>query len=114
MKAYIVNLVNAIILIILGSWGYLASETPSLTALIPVLIGVILVLITSGFRSGHRIWVHVAVALTFLVLVGLVKPLLGVIGREDTLGLARVLVMMFSSLFAFLVFLKSFINARIN
>lgn len=114
MKPYIVNLVNAIILIILGIWGYLASETPSLTALIPVLIGIILVSITSGFRNGHRVWVHVAVVLTFLVLVGLVKPLLGVIGREDSLGLARVLVMMLSSLFAFLVFLRSFINARIN
>ncbi len=114
MKPYIINLINALILIILGTWGYLASETPSITALIPVLIGVILIVITPGFRIGNRIWVHVAVVLTFLVLVGLVKPLLGVIGREDYLGLARVLAMMFSSLFAFLVFLKSFINARIN
>lgn len=114
MKPYFINLLNALILIFLGSWGYLASDTPSFTALIPVAIGVILIAITPGFRNGNRLWVHVAVVLTFIVLIGLVKPLLGVIGREDYLGLARVLVMMISSLFAFLIFLKSFINARVN
>ena len=98
MKPYVANIINAIILIVLGGWGYFASEAPSLTALIPVCIGIVLIAITPGFRVGNKILVHIAVTLTLLVLIGLLKPLLGVIGRSDYLGLARVIIMMISSL----------------
>lgn len=112
MKPYLINFLNALVLIILGCWAYFTSETPSVTALIPVIAGAILLAITPGFKNGNRVFAHVAVVLTFLMLLGLVKPLTGSIGRADNLGIARVVVMMISSLAAIIVFIKSFIDAR--
>ncbi len=112
MKPFLINLLNAIILIAFGSWGYLSSETPSLTALIPVLAGVILIVITPGFRKGNRLLAHIAVVLTLLILLGLVKPLTGAIGRSDYPAIARVTIMIISSLTAMIIFIKSFIDAR--
>jgi hypothetical protein len=112
MKPYQINLLNAILLIVLGSWAYLTSETPSFTALIPVLAGIILIAITPGFKSGNRILAHIAVVITFLILLGLVKPLTGAIGRSDNPAVARVMVMIISSLTAMVIFIKSFIDAR--
>ena len=112
MKPYLINLLNSLVLISLGAWAYFSSESPSVTALIPVFGGIILLAVTPGFKNGNRALAHVAVVLTFLLLVGLLKPLTGAIGREDTLGITRVVIMMLTSLIAIIVFVRSFINAR--
>ena len=41
MKAHVASLLNAIVLIIIGGWGYFLSGSP--TSLIPVAIGVVLI-----------------------------------------------------------------------
>ncbi len=112
MKPYLINLLNALTLVILGSWAYIASSTPSITALIPVFAGIILIAITPWFKKGNRVIAHIAVVLTFLILIGLIKPLIGVIHRSESLGLSRVLLMMTTSLLAMVIFVKSFIDAR--
>lgn len=114
MKPYFINFLNAIVLISLGSWAYFTSDHPSVTALIPVFAGIILVAITPGFKKGNRILAHIAVGLTFVILLGLIKPLTGAIGRSDDLGIIRVLVMIITSLIAMIFFVKSFIDARRN
>jgi len=112
MKPYQINLLNAIMLIVLGGWAYLTSETPSFTALIPVLAGIILIAITPGFKRGNRVLAHIAVVLTFLILLGLIKPLTGALGRSDNPAVARITVMIISSVTAMVIFIKSFIDAR--
>jgi hypothetical protein len=112
MKPYLMNFLNAIVLIALGSWGYLASDTPSVTTFIPVIAGIILVAITPGFKKGNRILAHIAVVITFVILIGLVKPLSGAIERADFPGIARVSAMILTSLIAMIFFVMSFIDAR--
>jgi len=112
MKPYFINFLNALVLVLLGSWAYSSSETPSVTALIPVITGIILLAITPGFKKGNRVLAHVAVVLTFLILIGLIKPLTGAIGRADGTGIARVIIMIITSLAAMIIFIKSFIDAR--
>ena len=112
MKPYFINLLNSIVLISLGTWAYFSSDHPSVTALIPVFGGIILIIITPGFKKGNRVLAHIAVILTFVMLLGLIKPLTGAIGRSDSTGIARVSVMMLTSIIAMGVFIKSFIDAR--
>jgi hypothetical protein len=112
MKPYFINFLNALVLVILGIWAYFTSETPSVTALIPVFVGTILLAVTPGFKKGNTVLAHVAVTLTFLMIFGLIKPLTGAIGRADATGIARVVVMMVTSAAAMIVFIKSFIDAR--
>lgn len=113
MKPYIINLINAIVLIAIGTWGYFGSETPSKTALIPVFLGIVLLLVTPQFRKGNKVIAHIAVILTLFIFLALFKPLTGAIGRNDSIAMYRVIVMMFSSLVALIFFIKSFIDARI-
>ena len=114
MKASTSSLLNAIILISMGLWGYIESESKAITALIPVIIGTILLLVNKGVKNENKGLAHVAVLLTFLITFGLVKPLFGAFERENTYAVIRVLLMIISSLWAMISFIKSFISARKN
>ena len=114
MKTSTASLLNAIILISMGLWGYFESESKAITALIPVIIGIILLLVNKGVKNENKALAHVAVLLTFLILLGLIKPLLGAFERENAYAIIRVLLMIISSLWAMISFIKSFISARKN
>jgi len=112
MKAHTASLINAVLLIVLPLWGYLSSETPSVTALIPAFIGVALLVMNYGVKKENKIIAHIAVLLTLVILFGLIKPLMGAFGRGDGLAISRVLVMIISTVLAMVFFVKSFIDAR--
>ncbi|MEM6316812.1 MAG: hypothetical protein AAF960_04035 [Bacteroidota bacterium] len=112
MKAHTASLINAITLIVMAGWGYLSSETPSVTALIPVGIGVALLACNPGVKKENKVIAHIAVLLTFIVLLGFYKPLTGAMGRGDNMAVIRVVLMIASTLFAMVYFIKSFRDAR--
>ena len=114
MKAYKVSLINAILLIVLPLWGYLSSETPSLTALIPAFMGVVLLGLNFGVKKENKVIAHIAVLFTLLILAGLVQALIGAIGRIDrgVLPIVRIVVMIISTVVAIVFFVKSFIDAK--
>ena len=112
MKAHTASLINAILLIVLPLWGYLSSDTPSPTALIPAAIGVILLALNFGVKKENKVIAHIAVLLTLLILIALIKPLMGAIGRADTLAIGRLGAMIISTALAMVFFVKSFIEAR--
>jgi hypothetical protein len=112
MKAHTASLINSVILIGFGLWAYFGSETPSKTALIPVGFGVVLLFLYKGVKKEDKIIAHIAVLLTLLILGGLVKPLTAAVGREDGLAIARVSVMVVSTLVALFFFIKSFVDVR--
>ncbi len=110
MKPHFLNLVNALVLIILGSWAYMQKDSP--TALIPVFMGAILWILTPKMREGDKNASHTAAALTLLIIIGLFMPLRRELRLDDTMGVLRSLIMLGSSLLALSVFVKSFIDAR--
>lgn len=112
MKAYKVSLVNALVLMGLGIWAYVASETPSVTALIPVFFGILILALNPGVKNEKKVPAHLAVVLTLLVTIGLVMPLMAAWGRDDMAALTRVVVMMLSSIIAIVWFVKSFVDVR--
>jgi hypothetical protein len=112
MKAHVASLINSVCLIGLGLWGYLGSETPSKTALIPVVIGAVLLSLYKGVKKENKIAAHIAVLLTLLILGGLVKPLTAAFGREDGMAIMRVSVMLISTVVSLIFFIKSFIDVR--
>ena len=61
MKANTVSLINSLFLVSMGLWGYFESDSRPITALIPVIVGVILLLINSGVKKENKIAAHVAV-----------------------------------------------------
>ncbi len=109
---YQVSAINAILLILIGSYGYLQSNTPSPTALIPVVFGIILLTMNKGIKTENKIIAHIAVTATLLILLGLIMPLKNALGNGDTGAILRVSVMLISTVFAMISFIKSFIKAK--
>lgn len=112
MKPYVANLINAVVLIALGLWGYLGSENPSTTALIPVAFGILFLLVTPLFKKDNKIVAHIVVLLTLVLIIALAMPFKGALGREDMSAALRVGIMMLTSIFAFAMFIKNFIDVR--
>lgn len=112
MKAHLVSLIHAVALIGLGGYGYLSSDTPSVTALIPVVFGVLLLAMNNGVKKENKVIAHIAVLLTLLIIIGLVKPLTGAMGRGDSAAVARVAIMLVLGVLAMVSFVRSFIAAR--
>ena len=112
MKAHLVSLIHAVALIGLGGYGYLSSDTPSVTALIPVVFGVLLLAMNNGVKKENKVIAHIAVLLTLLIIIGLIKPLTGAMGRGDSAAVARVATMLILGVLAMVSFVRSFIAAR--
>ena len=112
------NLINALTLVIVGLWGFIDVNTPSLetgiswTALIPVFFGAIFLLCQKGIKNDSKIIAHIAVVLTLLILIALVGKRLPISIENGGIGLFRVVVMSLTSLLAFIIFIRSFIENR--
>jgi len=109
---YQVSAINAISLIIIGLFGYFQSQTPSPTAFIPVIFGVILLALNSGVKSQNKIIAHVAVTATLVILIGLLMPLKSAISKDDIFAALRVSFMLLTTIIALISFIQSFIQAR--
>ncbi len=111
MNAANANLINSIVLIAMGIWGYIDTDMVSKTALIPVGFGIILLLMTPGVKKENKIIAHLAVLLT-LFMVGVY---IGRIPKASAAGgtmLIRTIVMIATGIFAMIAFIRSFIAAR--
>tara|TARA_B100000401_G_C52741698_1_gene688707 strand:- start:34 stop:402 length:369 start_codon:yes stop_codon:yes gene_type:complete len=119
MKTYQANLINSIVLIIMPLWSYLTYEATtekpeqSLTALIPLFLGIILLLCNGGLKKENKIIAHIAVLITLIAIIGnATKPLMSAIEEGRNLGIFRVSLMIFTSTLAMITFIKSFIRNR--
>ncbi|MBK9256664.1 MAG: hypothetical protein IPM42_14345 [Saprospiraceae bacterium] len=113
MNAHKANLINAVSLIFLPLWGYLDSLTPSMTALIPMVFGIVLLSLNNGVQYGIKSQSHAAVVITLLVLISLIKPLTGAIDREDSMAILRVSMMILTGVVSLFFFIKSFRDVRL-
>lgn len=104
---------NSTTLILVGILGYYYNST-SVTALIPVFLGLAIFLCYLLYDKNNKIFSHIAVTLMFLALIGLVKPLTGAMDRSDVYAMLRVGLMQLVSLYSIVCFIVSFIEARKN
>ncbi|MEE9374367.1 MAG: hypothetical protein V3V00_15030 [Saprospiraceae bacterium] len=112
MNASKANLLNAAILIIIGGLGAYVTQLASYTALIPVVGGLILLACQKGVTSENKIVAHIAVVVTLLMVLGIVKPFMSAMGDGDTMGMLRTGLMIITGLIAMVFFIKSFRDAR--
>ncbi len=112
MNAHIATLINAGAMILLGAWGYLGSTTPSPTALIPVFLGVLLLVLSQGVKAESKAQAHAAVIITLLGFIALFKPFFGAINRDDSAAMLRIGIMLLTNLVALVFFIRSFIAAK--
>ncbi len=114
MKPVRVNLINALVLIVAGLYGYFgvatASGTASPTALIPAAFGVVFIVLGLFWEKAPKVVSHVVVVLTLLLLVVCISRFVKIDAwdAKKYIFLACIL----SNGIALTVFIKSFIDAR--
>ena len=107
------NLINSISLILMGIWGFLDVSSP--TALIPAIFGILILIcffLSNRNEKLNKIFVHVAISLTILILFALIFTRLPKSIDDGGVGLIRVLIMIGTSIFSTVIFTKNFIDAR--
>ena len=107
------NLINSTILFFMGLWGYF--DVSSVTALIPSIFGVLIFicyLVSLKNPKLNKLFAHISVTLTFLILFVLIGTRLPKSLEDGGIGLFRLALMIISSGFAVIIFVKSFIDAR--
>jgi len=112
MKAHTTSAISSLILITMSAWGYLASETPSFTALIPLIFGLVILALYKGVKAENKVIAHIAVLLTLVVLIALFMPLKGAMKRDDNQAIFRIVVMMIGAAVSMVAFIQSFRAAR--
>ena len=110
MQAHVASAIHAFTLLGVGVIGYVVTK--SNTAMIPVVFGVVLLVCNNGIRFEHKIMSHLAVVLTLLVTVALLKPFSAAMGDGDTWGMVRVGAMIVTGIIAMIAFVRSFIAAK--
>jgi len=103
MKNYVVMIVNAVVLIVIGVYGYFTSASP--TALIAPIVGVVLFLCAFPVKKENHVVTHIAVALTLLTalaffVVGFIR------------GNALILIMAVISLIATILYVMDFLRRK--
>jgi hypothetical protein len=116
MKAAQANLLNAIVLLVAGLYGYFMVLTPegthAITALIPAAFGLVFLVLQKGVAAENKIIAHVVVVLTLVLLIICIMRFLKIEdwGAKKYLFLACIL----SNAVALVAFVGSFIAARKN
>ncbi len=111
MKAANANLLNAIVLIAMGLWGYFVTKAG--TAFIPVGFGVVLAALSSGIAKDNKVVAHIAVLLTLLVLLAILGMRLPkALAKGESMGIMRAAAMSLTGIIAMVAFIRSFIAAR--
>ena len=110
MKPHVTNLLNSIVLIGVGLWGYFETSSP--TAFIPVGFGVVLLLLNGGVKKENKVIAHIAVVLTLIVLLAMGGMRLPKAIDAGGLSLLRAVLPTITGVLAMFSFIKSFIDAR--
>jgi protein-S-isoprenylcysteine O-methyltransferase Ste14 len=116
MKAASANLLNAIVLLAAGLYGYFMILTPegtrAPTALIPAAFGLLFLILQKGVASSNKIISHVVVVLTLVLLIICAMRFIKIEewGPKKYIFLACII----SNAVALVAFIGSFIEARKN
>jgi len=112
MKVYLVSMMNAFVLMVLGLWGFLGSEMPSPIALIPVFTGALLLSLIKGLRYGSKSMARISMVVTVLVLIAMVVPFISAIRLGDSATTYRIGFMMISNSITIGFFVSRLIRIR--
>ncbi|MBI45042.1 MAG: hypothetical protein CMG66_02615 [Candidatus Marinimicrobia bacterium] len=106
-------LLNSLVLILIGIISYYYNSI-SVTALIPVFLGVPIFLCYIFYEKNNKVFAHIGMTFMLLAFVGLFKPIMGSITRSDIYATLRIGLMQLVSLYSMVCFITSFIEARKN
>lgn len=112
MKPRHITLINAIVLLAIGLWGYAYPDAHRSSALIPVAFGALFLATTPLFRSGNLIVAYLVSSLTLLLMPALAFSLVEALRSGPPGGVVRFGLMSVSCAVAVAIYFRSFLLQR--
>ncbi len=114
MKSQTAALINSIVLILIGIWGFIANDYAIHTLIVPLSAGIIL-LIFSRFLQIDKPNVLLLVSfLTFILMLAFIVPFQRNAEQSDVMGMLRIGIEMMASAMALIVYLRNFVQLKMN
>ena len=114
MNAHKANLINVVTLMVVSTWGYIQSLTPSIIDLLPLLVGVVLLSLNNGIKFGLNAQINAAAVITGFVFVGLAKAGNTALENVDHEEIIRYGLMALTSLFSLIFFIYGYFQKKIK
>lgn len=112
MRPYQINLINAIVLLAIGLWGYFHPAAQRSSALIPVAFGVLFLCTTPLFRRKNLIVAYLVSSLTLLLVLALAFSLIEAFPYHETGKIIRLSLMALSSGIAVGIYFRTFLQQQ--
>ncbi len=107
MAYYKACLLNGIILLAIGFWGYAANHFNAHTGIIPIGFGLLLILLSKFFQQKKNGLYYVILILTTIVMLALFRPLMRNIEQSDWYGISRLSLEIASCAMAIIIYLRN-------
>ena len=108
MNAQKANLINVVTMMVVSTWGYINTLTPSIIDLLPLLVAVVLLSLNNGIKFGLKGQINAATVITALVFLGLAKATYTAYENVDHDDVVRYGLMALTCLFSLILFIASF------
>ena len=105
MKPIQAIITNAIVLILLGLWGYIASPAYRPTELIPIVFGFFFLAAALPISRDNRIVEFILRILLFLLIIALILSLIRAIDTTSVGHILRISLMILATFYTFIVFI---------
>ena len=113
MTASQATILNSIILIAAGGWGYLSEPSNRSEELIPLVFGLLFLIAIPPLRKDNRIVEFILRSLGLLLSIALVLALVRAIQESQVERIIRIVVMLAATAFTFFVLISK-MNARLK
>lgn len=112
MNAQKANLINVVTMMVVSTWGYINTLTPSIMDLLPLLVAVVLLSLNNGIKFGLKGQVNAAAVITGLVFLALAKAAYSAYEDVDNADAVRYGLMALTSLFSLIFFIFGFFQKK--
>ncbi|MBK8450786.1 MAG: hypothetical protein IPL42_12505 [Saprospiraceae bacterium] len=108
MKSTQATIINAIILLAIGFWGYAANNFSAHTAFVPMGFGLLLLVFAFYTKHENKVLAYIVFGLTLIVMFAMLRPFLRNADQGDLNGMIRVGLEMASCAMALIVYIRNF------
>ena len=112
MNAQKANLINVVTMMVVSTWGYINTLTPSIIDLLPLLVAVVLLSLNNGIKFGLKGQVNAAAVITVWVFLKLAEAAYSAYENVDNEEAIRYGLMALTSLFSMIFFIIGFFQKK--
>ncbi len=100
-------LMNSIILLLIGFWGYAANDFATHTAVVPIGAGILFLILSKYLKNAGKGLLIFTMVLALVLIVAFTVPLQRNVEQGDVTGMFRLAFEMAACAFAFIVYLRN-------